>query len=456
MLDTNGQILYEPFSADDARQFTVANLQAPNFAADLLTFARVMNDEREYGDINDIRIHVQSLLAQTNLQETNPSLHKEIANVLSQMGLMTIVSFAKTPNELMNLFRSQLVACLALNVNIQEQVVLMLRLLPSSEIPVMRRRITQAIRENNERLGQSSLTIEGQSAEPTLKEWFNDFTAFTNKSPLTIESIDIASYFNDSANARRLTEAEKDVLRRALYLYLFIEMPVSADNRPRFVDHIPTLKNITLPNIVGDEPSSAKRKIPSTKLAVPSASQAVPVRPVPAASTPSAVAPANRPSLRPYVEATPFDTEVAAAEQTLLPLIGRGTFNVRQTFDEAVAAKNAAKVVALFHVLAETRDVHKLMAADKTFRTKLTNKFGPDVVAHYDANPDAPVYLRVYLEYVLQDTLKLPESDAARVAVRLANILGKRYLKIAFMDMASGIFAWAPVEKQGGQLVLRY
>jgi hypothetical protein len=111
---------------------------------------------------------------------------------------------------------------------------------------------------------------------------------------------------------------------------------------------------------------------------------------------------------------------------------------------------NQVEILGYLYLLADEEKLDDLLKEDKRFyqlvADDLQSKGEKQLVNDFKMYPTAPQFIRWFLEIVLQKKLKLPENEAARIGLRLGNLLKQRgndkYSQLAYFDMSSGEFRW--------------
>jgi hypothetical protein len=119
----------------------------------------------------------------------------------------------------------------------------------------------------------------------------------------------------------------------------------------------------------------------------------------------------------------------------------------------AIAQSDRARVVALLVVLAKTQDLFTLIETDDGYRDWLRGQYGTAIEDQFIKQPDDPLFYSLWLQQLLEERLQMAASDSAKISTLLANIIGRRYLKAAYLDTGTSRFVWAPIQKLKDRLV---
>lgn len=77
---------------------------------------------------------------------------------------------------------------------------------------------TKAMRENSQALGSGTLQIDGKAYPPTVKAWLDDYLSFPSNTSYK-GNMEELTYINTSANTKRLTQEERQLLLSLLKIY---------------------------------------------------------------------------------------------------------------------------------------------------------------------------------------------------------------------------------------------
>ncbi len=131
-------------------------------------------------------------------------------------------------------------------------------------------------------------------------------------------------------------------------------------------------------------------------------------------------------------------------------------------FYQVINDRDIDKVIGALWVIAEHGELTTLLVNDKKIQSlyskHLARKFSESIAEHFDLHPEEPVYLSYFLQYLLQETLKMEETNAAALAIHLLNEERKTTRQavpaIAYGDMTSVSFKWNDIKDQETYLEL--
>lgn len=133
-----------------------------------------------------------------------------------------------------------------------------------------------------------------------------------------------------------------------------------------------------------------------------------------------------------------------------------------KAFYQVINDRDVDGVIGALWVIAQKGELTSLLVNDSKIQSlyskHLAKKFSQEVSEHFDLHPEEPAYLSIFLQYLLQETLKMNESDAAALAIHLLNeerkVTHEDIPHIAYGDMSSATFKWNEVTIQDNHLKL--
>ena len=276
----------------------------------------------------------------------------------------------------------------------------------------------KALQANQERLGKRSLIIEGEKEifSPLVKNWLKDYDLFT-----TLEArrrgVGLLEYMSTNRNVRQLLELEKASLRKILQLYDYL----------RIIDLGKKIVKPTGHSLEVDEDLKFKTR-PSE----------------PHETT------YEQSILLAYQGDSKQIAAITNEENKISKKFGADIAKLRDEFYRMVQTKNLNATIAILRLLAQKDDLLKFIQEDEKLKKFLTQtwakQYGQELVAEFAANPAQPKFVRLFLQYILQQRLGMSSSDAARIGMQIGNILvglgQKEYNKMAYFEVASKSFKW--------------
>ncbi|MFA6534263.1 MAG: hypothetical protein WCT37_03760 [Patescibacteria group bacterium] len=392
----------------------------------------------EFSKNRELARHFSALIQPTGIFSTKPGLLKEyqaLVNYLNYQRLPVMVD-----KDIWQMFKAEAVEILASGVDLKERLLLYFDL-NGTETEAGRFFLANLIknfRENQEKIGQVKLTINNIEAEPTVSNWLKSYELFF-ESGREHNALGRVSYLGNSPQVRQLNPAEKGILTALLEFYDELKYPQAA------------------PEVIGRRTvavSAPARPMPTEK--------ASPLLPAKSAVTPRPVKPVadflpprqlSRDEILRLYQGDAAENEAVATAVASLKNTASGNF--RKLCDDLfllLQSRQADKVeiVALLTYLAQLEKLDDLIKEDQRFyrlvADDLKQKGEEQMLNDLKFYPQAPQFLRWLLAGILGEKLKLKENEAARIGLKLGNLLKQagndKYAGMAYFDAVSGEFKW--------------
>ena len=308
---------------------------------------------------------------------------------------------------------------------------------PFGDLPTQDRRqavALRALKSNEQLVGGWEIKVSGEeeSVSQSIKNWLRDYD-LTTGAVRRRNRLNLVEYMNSSLNVGKLSADQRATLRQILELYDYLRFRV----RP---DEITTTGH-TLPSHAV-KPAQAVESEP-------------PVEQAPAATV-QAATPGLQPSqteqevLAAYQGDSNFRSAVQREAAKINKKVGTDIGRLNTEFFGSVQRQQIERAVAGLGLLAQHGGLENLLAQDEKLAKFLAatweKQYGPEVAEEFKTKPEQMKFVRLFLQYVLQQRLGLPVSDAARIGAQIGNIFvsqGKKdYNKVAYFDVASKTFKW--------------
>jgi len=327
-----------------------------------------------------------------------------------------------SPADAERLFQLHLLFCRPAEIEVVEKV---LRLYVDyverpAEYQRFRAVILRGLKANQERLGSRSMTVNRAVVPPYVGNWLADYDHGSTGAGARRDLARI-TYLNQSQNVKGLRAEERETLRQVLKSYDFFKFPVLASGRVAATGHV--------------VPEEAQRPLSES-----AAGAAVP--PVPDVMQ-------QRIQLA-YQGEIAQERMVAREADGLKRAVGSDPGKLSAAFFAAVQEKNVARTIAALRLLCERGGLERMLADDRRLQRYLLTvwpaRYGAAAAAQFAEAPTARQSVQMFIQYVLQERLGLPEGEAARAGVKLGNIFTQRgrheYEKLAYFDVKSKTFKW--------------
>lgn len=394
------------------------------------------------------------------LRTANPELYANYEELLAQARMLALPSCSE--REAVDLFeRHFLQAYLRLRteVNIANKIHgLMVGTPGFAARDELKRALRAALQRNGEVFASGMLPLEGRDVPQTVGNWLRYYLAVVGAAPAK-GSLARAEFFQRDRNILALASDQQQVLHEIIEF--FDDLSLSSLTPEGLEDRVTVVVDGKLQLYRGgyfeDLEKSEAAKVIRRLAAVSGSATAAPTAPVEPASAVSALASARTPvgddrsaAIVAAYCGDPAQAQAVAAQQQRLVSLGGDSAKLAAEFFRAVQRSNVAGVHAALLVLAATGQLPQLLATDEKLRAYLMavwpKTYGPASAAAFASDPRSWQSVRLLLQYVLQERLRLPEGEAARIGAQVGNALQRsipgKYSAFAYYDVTAGEFRW--------------
>jgi len=278
-----------------------------------------------------------------------------------------------------------------------------------------------------------------------------------------VDTLKLTRYVTDSENTKRLDQHNRRIIQKLLDTYEYLKLSsLTAEGLEESVSMFVGSKHKVLDkgklyDIKEDDHSRLLRKAAKYL--------GVAVREDPAPASPA--------STQESTDMLGRFEELLAGDPEQEELVHQ---RARHLFDQA--RKRAGHLVLLIHdaigerklvniragleLLARNKRLDEFFKHESTLRILgpiIEKQYGPKVLADYRERPGASPYVQALLRHLYEERLQVPESEAARMAITMANTLvllgDERYIDLAYADEETRTFAWTPVAVRNDKLEIQ-
>ncbi|MDD5110682.1 MAG: hypothetical protein PHI63_05740 [Patescibacteria group bacterium] len=328
-----------------------------------------------------------------------------------------------TDDEVENLFRKHLLFAFEREVDVEAKLGGFFRIHRDTETLGYRRLIVlRGLKENQEQIGREGIPIGGSGTDvaPTVQNWLRDYDQSTPRSR-TRGVLAQEHYLSTGTKGKKLTPPQRDMVRRLVKLYDFLRYPQLPEEIVEPTGHeIPS-------RLISPQPDTGRGAAQS--------------------ASPQARSEEIRSAFRgeAAVEAT-----VQRELESLRRAVGNDPRRLRDAFYHVVRERNIATAVAVLRLLCERDELLAMLSGDEKLQQYLQAVwpalYGAAAAQRFAQSPLARQSVVLFIQYILQERLGLPEGEAARVGAQLGNILANKghreYDKLAYYDVAEQTFKW--------------
>lgn len=333
-----------------------------------------------------------------------------------------------------NLFRNSVVSILKSNnyenkARLNNSIIMLLNIDEKYKME-----LENALYGNVQRLTKEEIIVSGKIVEPTVAHWIEDF--IKRQGTDMFDSIVISKYVTDSENAKNITPEERKLLIKLLTLYRNLKFfPESLNNVPiESWEIVPTeLKKAEPITTRGDVLQKLYEK-PPVEEKKPSVKDNYTADQI----------------LDAYRGDAAKEAKVSGFVEDMKKKFGQDKKAMRDEFFNAVRNGDADKTKAALRILAEMGYIENILKEDEKLNKFLAATWekvhGKEVAQEFRKDPGTPKFMKMFLQYVLEERLKMKKGDAARVGAQIGSMykkLGKpEYSKLAYFDMGAKEFRW--------------
>ncbi|MDO8559802.1 MAG: hypothetical protein Q7S23_02070 [bacterium] len=397
-------------------------LKQPRAFERLYATALYLDEAHEWGLALQLARRLQGLLSsssdRTLLDATDEERLQQIIAILKVVGVALL-----RIRDVEGVFQASTVMALRAGLNLAAGLQAALISYGEPELAVnASNTILRVIGLNLETIGETPLTVpeNPERLDPTVQNWLR---AYNGSFPLNQERgpVERAHFLQRDANVKRLNNADREILTKLLETYDLLRFPHKA----------PIVEERTVQEPVVERVGG--------KAITDFASAAV-------------TAPALGHIVAAYRGGDADQRAVTEAVSGIRAKAGNDQKKLAAEFFAAVQSRNVPRTVATMRLLAENDQLERLLANDQALQQHLRSVwpslYGQAAADTLVRQPLSRQSVQLFIQYVLQERLDVPEHDAARVGAQLSNIFKQRgrhqYEKLAYFDVREKTFKWLP------------
>jgi len=308
--------------------------------------------------------------------------------------------------------------------------------------------IRQALLGNTQVITSKKIERNEKSYQPTIHNWLVDYTSVVGVGK--INPVAVNNYFVTNKNCQNLTNYERGIVRELVNFYERLKRssfePEGLEEDAVIIDEN---NEIVIFSDGRFEKLNPKIEELSKQLEDESAPQS-PAEKKTVASSAGVASEQGKEILAAYQGDEKQKRNLARAEKKITKKFKDDISKLRAEFFKSVQAKDVSKTIVILRVLAQKQDLEKFLKEDERLFKFLSvtweKQYGHELAAEFQKNPGQLKFVRLFLQYVLQQRLAIPRSDAARIGMQIGNIMsgfGKQeYKKMAYFEVSSKTFNW--------------
>lgn len=327
--------------------------------------------------------------------------------------------------------------------------------------------LVQILSSNQELLTAKKFILDNRVAAPTIANWIKDFIKYHGVN--FFDLVVLSRYLTGSANAKILDEEEKRKVIKLLRVYRNLKFfPLSMSDDVDEWETFPVekeevlakAKTVSAPRI---EAETARKFYPVVKeKQAPRIEAMISKKVYPTVKE----KPAPPPSLaKAFYEYEKFQEQVLKKEDELMVKAQGNADRIKRDLANAALGGDKNTLVACLKILARAGSLQTVLqdhpawfaAIAESMRKKYTTSYGQGVVeqmiSNAKLNPDNPALLSEFLQYLLNERLKMNENDSALVGLEIGQMLYGENQRFSFGNEATGEFEWVKNRVVDGKLV---
>lgn len=314
------------------------------------------------------------------------------------------------------------------------------------ERDALKKRARKAMLNNKSLLTKEKIARNGKKYQPTIRQWLLDFTSATDVGE--VGNVKINEYFVQNKNYQKLSEDDQYRVRVLIMNYERLKKSSSTAEGLEETVGIDEDGKITIFSEGRMEDLDSRivkllKKLKINKAEGPGAFLA-------AKEVSTGQSAVEAEVLAAYQGDKKLQKAIAKEIKKLDKKFGSDKEGLRTEFFQTTQKGNINRTVGALMLMTQNDDLLDFISEDPKLNKFLTaiweKQYGADLVADFKINPTDVKYVKMFLQYVLEQRLHIDEDDAARVGLQIGNAfagLGKKsYNKMAYFDVVSKEFHW--------------
>jgi len=336
-------------------------------------------------------------------------------------------------SDLKKLLESKLLLGINLEINFMDKISTLFYL-NVSNIVELRRILLDSLKNNLEHLGKDVLIIESREEIPAVKNWLIDYDEFIDIEKGG-ENIDLVNYLNANDNVKKLNKQDRNILVKILEVYNYLRFGLSVQSEVK--ENNLLRKPVKLP---GKE--SVKRVFKPSEIA-------------------EDIKPKKKQASA--IEKLLQDYQKFEADLSKIGFLRKEFERYNKEIDKLsqrfkTSKKGEALAVLIFICQNKLLNLFFLDNQDllSKFKKYLSQKFSSDLINNIIENSTKAETVSLYLQFLLNEELKLSAKDSGLMGMHLANIFKKNgqksYFPIVYGDTNLERFVWREVVEEAGEI----
>ena len=385
------------------------------------------------GEAGELWLFLNKLISAVNTKDSNLYIFKKYQPILDKLAWVYFGFLNKS--DIKKLFENKLLLGVNLEINFIYKINTLFYL-NISNIIELRRALLDSLKNNLEHLGENTLIIGDKEETPTIKSWLVDYNEF-----IDIEkgggNINLVNYLNTNDNVKKLNKQDRNILVKILETYNFLRFGPSTQ---------PKIRGNSLPDKAIK--LFEKEKKPTKKVFKPlKTEEDIKVK--------EKQTPAIEKLLKDYRK---FEADLSRIDflKEEFEKYNKDVDKLSKKFK--TSKKGEAITVLIFICQNKLLNLFFLDNQDllSGFKKYLSQNFSPDLINNIIENSTKAETVSLYLQFLLNEKLKLPSKDSGLIGMHLANIFKKNgqksYFPIVYGDTNLEQFIWREIIEEAGEV----
>lgn len=410
-----------------------------------------------------------------SLEKEDPDFWRAYRNIIKSAKILA-VQFLPT-EDILEIFRTDLVEAVSLDFpDFYEKVeTKFLTFMFLEERDEFKKKLIKAMEENEERIGNIKIIINERESQSTVQNWLKDFRL--NLGDRINNNLEVLNYLNTSRNLKLFKE-EKDKIIVAKIFDIYSRLNIPSTQMEGFEEKITVIDENGIKRVFNkgimekiDIENEIRKDLELAKKISRGLTGEEKKSPEAIGEIKEDKSGELEEKIRKSVERfASLLQRVKEEEGKIIREIGGDQEKVNELLINFIANKDPEKTAAALFILARLRKIDRLMSempAKKIFMEEiiplLSRQIGsisaPELIDKFKQDPNNPVYVKIFLKYILGKAFEGREEGGAFIATQLENILSvlenQEYLGLAFYNLKTDKYEWANVKKtESGDLII--
>lgn len=307
-----------------------------------------------------------------------------------------------------------------------------------------KRKLREALYRNKKIIGSGQILLDKQKVRPTVVNWLKKYAQLAGPKPAN--KIVQNQFLTLDSDVLKLTDKNKKALRSLVYLFEYLK---TSSMTPEGLED-PVLFNIGGKLKVLKQGNFEDVKLPSSAVLDFDQVDDDNSKSILGGKSEQENLVMKKEILEAYQGNNKLQKAIAKEIKKLDKKFGSDKEALRAEFFQTTQKGNANRTVGALMLMTQNNELLEFIGEDPKLNKFLSaiweKQYGADLVADFKINPTNIKYVKMFLQYVLEQRLKMDENDAARVGLQIGNAfaaLGKKsYNKMAYFDVKTKEFNW--------------